>query len=150
MLRASETYDDRLQFMAWSDALVLDESLRMDDVSSAWMIWSGAAEAALADARQFAGGPVPVRGLVLVRGSAWFRVRSGKPEVRKARSNAFDVHEAGDVCMNRDSSTAPLLHLRRRIKAVMDVLDSIMSSGRELSELVAVFPISLDDLRSDH
>ena len=36
------------------------------------MIWSGAAETALADAYQFAGGPVPFRSLALGRGSAWF------------------------------------------------------------------------------
>ena len=32
----------------------------------AWSVWSSAAEAALVDAYQFSGGPVPVRGLVLV------------------------------------------------------------------------------------
>ena len=44
-----EDYDDRLQFMTRSDALLLDESVRMNDVSRAWLVWSGAAEAALAD-----------------------------------------------------------------------------------------------------
>ena len=103
-------------FMAGSDASVLDESLRLDDVSSAWMIWSGAAEAPLADAYRFAGGPVPIRGLVLGRGSARFCVvRLGRPKVRKAHGNASDVHEAGDVFMYRDSSIAPSLDLRRRV-----------------------------------
>ena len=37
------------------------------DVSLAWMIWSSAVEAALADAYRFAGGPVPDSGLVLGR-----------------------------------------------------------------------------------
>ena len=46
-----------------------------------------------------------------------------------ARSDVADVHEAGDVFMYRDSSFAPLLDLRRRIKAVMDVLDSMIRSG---------------------
>ena len=36
------------------------------------MIWSGAAENALVDAYQFAGGPVPIRGLALGRGTARF------------------------------------------------------------------------------
>ena len=33
----------------------LSESLDADDVSSAWLVWSGAAETALADAYQFSG-----------------------------------------------------------------------------------------------
>ena len=53
--RIWETYHDRLQFMTGSDALLLDESLRTNDVSRAWQVWSGAAEAALADAYLFAG-----------------------------------------------------------------------------------------------
>ena len=56
-----------------SDALSLDESLRMNDVSRAWLVWSGAAEAALADSYRFALGPVPARVLV-GRGAARFRV----------------------------------------------------------------------------
>ena len=55
--RVWEVYDDRLQFMAPHDALLLDESLRAGDVLLAWMVWFGAAETALADACQFPGGP---------------------------------------------------------------------------------------------
>ena len=58
--RVWEIYDERLQFMSREDALGLDEALRRGDVSCAWMVWSSAAEKALADAFQFAGGPVPV------------------------------------------------------------------------------------------
>ena len=63
-------YDDGLQFMTWDDALNLDETLRSGDVSRAWSVWSSAAEVALADAYQFAGGPY--RGLVLGRFFFWF------------------------------------------------------------------------------
>ena len=49
-LRAWENYDDWLRFLARPDATLLDESLLVGDVSRAWMVWSGAAEAALADA----------------------------------------------------------------------------------------------------
>ena len=42
-----EVIDDRLQYMAVPDVLRLDESLREEDVSGAWMVWSGAAGAAL-------------------------------------------------------------------------------------------------------
>ena len=50
--------------------------------SCAWMIWSSAAESALADAFRLAGGPVPTRGLVLGRGMVRIRtVRLGGPIV---------------------------------------------------------------------
>ena len=53
-------------------------------MSHAWSIWSSAAEAALADAYQFSGGPVPDRGLVLGRGAFLVRtVRLGGHKVRK-------------------------------------------------------------------
>ena len=73
------------------DAIQLDESLAADEVSRAWLVWSGAAETALADAYQFCGGPLPARGLVLGRGGALFWVvRLGGHKVRKARGNAAD------------------------------------------------------------
>ena len=76
--RVWEVYDERLQFMSLQDAQWLSESLDADDVSHAWLVWSGAAEAALADAYRFCGGPVPTRGLVLGRSRALFRVGSGQ------------------------------------------------------------------------
>ena len=46
-----------------------------DDVSLAWLVWSGAAEVALADAFRFSGGPLSLLGgLVLGRGSGLHRV----------------------------------------------------------------------------
>ena len=48
--RGWENYDDWLQFMAKFDALSLDASLDAGDVSRAWLVWSSAAETALADA----------------------------------------------------------------------------------------------------
>ena len=66
--------------------LLLDESLGVDDVSIARLVWSRAAEAALADAFRFSGGPLPSGGLVLGRGSALLRVfKLGGHRVRKAR-----------------------------------------------------------------
>ena len=76
--RVWDIYDERLQFMSRGDALGLDEALLCGDVSRAWMIWSSAAESALADAFRFAGEPVPARGLVLGRGMIRIRtVRLG-------------------------------------------------------------------------
>ena len=56
--------------------------------------------------------------------------------MQKARSDVADAHGAGGVFMYRDSSIAPLLDLRRRIKAVMDVLDSIIRSEFSLAPSV--------------
>ena len=93
--RVWEIYDDRLQFMSRQDALLLSESLDIGDVSQAWLVWSRAAETALADAYCFSGGPAPCQGLVLGRGMARFRrVRLGGYKVRKVRCNAVDVHDA--------------------------------------------------------
>ena len=96
--RVWEVYDERLQFMSRRDALLLDESLGLDDVSMAWTVWSSAAESALADAYRFSGGPLSPRGLVLGRGAALFRwVQLGGPRVRCARVNVADTLDAADV-----------------------------------------------------
>ena len=66
--------------MSRDDAFSLDDSLTRGDVSSAWLVWSSAVEAALADAYRFAGGPIPDDGLVLGRGVFRTRlVRLGGP-----------------------------------------------------------------------
>ena len=56
--------------MSRADSDGLTRALLNDDVSSAWAIWSSAAETALADAYCFSGGLVSDRGLVLGRGIA--------------------------------------------------------------------------------
>ena len=103
--RVWEIYDDRLQFMAVSDALLLEEASRVNDVSRAWLVWSRV-------------------------------VRLGGPKVRKARCNVADSHDAGGVFMCRDSSIAPVLDLRRWLKAVLDVLDSMVRNGVSLARSV--------------
>ena len=124
--RVWEVYDERLQFMSRQDALQLDESLDAGGVSRAWLV-------SLVDAYPFSGGPLPGRGVVLGKESASLRVvRLGGHRVRKAHGNA-DAHDAADVFLYRDSSVAPLLDVRRRFKAVMDVLDAMIRSGVSLS-----------------
>ena len=159
--RVWEVYDERLQFMSRRDALLLDASLAAGDVSQAWAVWSGAVESALVDAYRFSGGPLPSRGLVLGRGRASFRVvKLGGHRIRKARGYAADPHDAADVSLYRDSSIVPLLDLRRRLKAVMELLDAMIRCGVSLSrslELSAqwdrilligpLFPVTLDDLQ---
>ena len=120
--------------MTGDDAFGFDEALGDSDVSHAWSIWSSAAEAALADAYQFSGGLVPDGGLVLGRGAFLVRaVRLGGPKVRQARRNFADPVEGGDVFMNHDASTAVLLDLRRRLKAVVDVLRAVIRDGVTLA-----------------
>ena len=79
--------------------------------------------------------------------------------MKRARSNAADAVDAADVFLYRDSSIAPLLDMRRRFKAVMDVLDAMIRCGVSLSrsvELTAqwdeiwafglLYPVTTDDL----
>ena len=111
--------------------------MNASDISQAWLVWSGAAETALADAYRFSGGPVPNRGLVLGRGEARFLfVRLGGHQVRKVRGNAADVHDAADIFLYRDSSIAPLLDMRRMFRAVLNFVDSMISHGVTLSRSV--------------
>ena len=127
-------YDERLQFMSREDALNLDEALLSGDVSSAWMVWSSAAEKALADAFRFAGRPVPARGLVLGRSMARMRtVRIGGPIVRSVRRSAASGGDVDDVSLYRDSSAAPVLDLRRNLRAVLNLLDAIVRWGASLT-----------------
>ena len=158
-----EVYDERLQFMSRRDASLLDESLASNDVSLAWIVWSRAAESALADAFGFSGGPLPAKGLVLGRGRVVLRVvQLGGPRVRRARANVADALDASDVFLYLDSSVAPLLDMRRRFRAVMDLLDAMLRYGVSLSrslELTAqwdrilalgpMYPVTLDDLSVD-
>ena len=161
--RVWEVYDERLQFMSRRDASLLDESLGLDEVSMAWAVWSRAAESALADAFRFSGGPLLAKGLVLGRGSAVLRVvQLGGPRVRRARADVSDALDVADVFLYCDSSVAPLLDMRRRFKAVMDVLGAMVRHGVSLSrsvELTAqwdmvlalgpMYPVTLEDLSLD-
>ena len=160
--RVWEVYDERLQFMSCRDALLLDAALADGDVSQAWAVWSSAAESALVDAFCFSGGPLPSRGLVLGRCRASFRVvKLGGHKVRKARGFAADAHDAADVFLYRDSSIAPLLDLRRRLKAVMELVDAMIRYGVSLSRSIELsaqwdkvlsigplFPVTLDDFQA--
>ena len=86
-------------------------------------------------------------------------VRLGGHRVKKARCNAADAVDAADVFLYWDSSIAPLLDMRRRFKAVTDVLGAVARCGASLArsvELTAqwdrilvagpLYPVSFDDL----
>ena len=75
--------------------------------------------------------------LVMGRGTARMRtVRLGGPMKRPVRGNAADAQEGGEVLLYRDSSAAPVLDLRRRLKAVMDVLDVMIRDEVSLARSV--------------
>ena len=120
--------------MSREDALGLDSALLCGDVSSAWMIWSSAAESALADAFRFAGGLSLLEVLFLV--GVWFvsvLFWLGGPIVRSVRRSATRHGDVDDVSLYRDSSAAPVLDLRRNLRAILDLLDSIIRSGASLA-----------------
>ena len=86
-------------------------------------------------------------------------VRLGGRRVRMARGYIADARAAADVFLYRDSSVAPLLDMRRRFKAVVDVLNAMIRCGVPLSRSVeltaqrnrilavgALYPVTLDDL----
>ena len=129
-----EVYDERLAFIPASDTLCLEDALQAGDLSQAWRVWSSAAENALVAAFCLAGGPVPERGFHLGRGIARFnKVRLGGPKVRKARARCADPGDGAQVDLYRDASAAPLVDLRRRLRAVLDVLVAIRRSGFSVS-----------------
>ena len=85
-------------------------------------------------------------------------LKLGGHKVRKARGYAADARGAADVFLYRDSSIAPLLDLRRRLKAVMELVDAMIRYGVSLSRSVELsaqwdkilgigplFPVTLAD-----
>ena len=56
-------------------------------------------------------------------------VRLGEHKVRKVRGSAADAHDAADVSCTAVLPIAPLLDTRRGFKAVVGVLDSMISHG---------------------
>ena len=87
--------------------------MRFDEVSRARVVWSGAAETALADAYRFAGHSIPYTGAL----------------------------KASDVFIFRDSSIAPLLDMRSRFRFFfVNVLDSKIRKGasQARSDVLAV------------
>ena len=132
--RVWEIYDEKLQLIDAGDVFRSDETLQGGDISQAWLLWSHAAEAALVDAYRLAGGPEPERGVKLGRGAARFSVvRLGGPKMRSARARCADPGDGAQVDLCRDSGIAPLIDLRRRSRAVLDVVGAIGRSGYSLA-----------------
>ena len=122
--------------MSRQDALLLDESLDAGDISPAWLVWSGAAEAALADAYRFAGSQCRIGVLSWVGGLLVSVLYVSAAFLSFQFKKNADAGEGDDVHLKRDSSAGPLLDLRRRLKAILDVLDGIVRHGVSLSRSV--------------
>ena len=132
--RVWEVYDERLSLVHARDLLSLDRALYSGDVSGAWLAWSSAAENALVKAYCSAGGPIPDRGFRLERGIARFnKVWLGGPRVRKARARCLDPGDGALVDLYRDASVAPLVDLKRRFRAVLDILSAVRRFGFSVS-----------------
>ena len=81
-----------------------------------------------------AGGPELERGVKLGWGVARFSVvKLGGPKMRSARARCADPGDGAQVDQYRDSSIAPLIELRRRLRAVLDVVGAICRSGYSLA-----------------
>ena len=63
-------------------------------------------------------------------------MRLGGPKVRRARRNFADSQEGSEVSFYHDVSTAPLLDLRRKLKAVVDLLSAVIRGGVSLARSV--------------
>ena len=53
--------------------------------------------------------------------------------MRKARAGCADPGDGAQIDLYRDSSAAPLVDLRRRLRAVLDVLVAVRRSGFSVS-----------------
>ena len=161
--RVWEFYDERLQFMSRQDASLLDESLDAG-MMSLWLGLSGLGLLSLRLLMRLGSVVLFLLGVVVLgRGSALLSiVQLGGPWVRRARANVADALDAADIFIYRDFSLAPLLDMRRRFKAVMDVLGALIRYGVSLSrsvELTAqwdrvlalgpMYLVILDDLSLD-
>ena len=60
-------------------------------------------------------------------------VRLGGPMVCSVRRSAVGHGDVNDVSLYRDSSAAPVLDLRRNLKAILDLLDSTIRLGASLA-----------------
>ena len=130
-----KVYDERLRIVDVSSALSLDGCLTGGDVSAAWVVWSQAAESALADAYCLAGGPMPLGGVLrLGRGRlVTVRERLGGVRLMKVRPYRSDPGEAEDLAGMHLCSLAPVLRLRRRLKICVDIAAAILTKGFSLA-----------------
>ena len=109
-------------------------TVEVGDVSTAWRVWSFAAEVSLLCALQLAGGSTPDKGFKCGPGVARFlAVALGRPVVGKARFDFLDPDDGQFVHLYRDKSMAGMIILRRQLRFVLQVLDGNARNGFSLS-----------------
>ena len=117
--------------------LALRDAVSRSSVDDFWSIWSGGAEAGLFRAYALAGGPTAA-GSSAFLGRGLLRIRSrrlgGRAAGGTSSSRLYRVSHGDDVdklCAQYfvNSSLAPVLLFRRRLKSVADVLKGIRNNG---------------------
>ena len=73
-------------------------------------------------------GPAPLR-LLWLMPTAWLEVLFLKEALARAGVARLDPGEGAQVDIYRDRNTAPLVDLRGRLRAVLDIIGSIGRSG---------------------
>ena len=132
-----DVYRDELGVVPNDVVFALRDAVSRSAVDDFWSIWSSNAEAGLFRAYVLAGGPTAAgssaflgRGLLRIRsrrlGGRAAGGRGSSRLYRVSRCDEVDVHCAQYFV---NSSLAPVLLFRRRLKSVADVLKGIRSKG---------------------
>ena len=61
--------------------------------------------------------------------AGFLKIRLGGPNIRRPRARCADPGDGAQINLHRDRSSASLIDLRRRLRAVLDVIGSIRGSG---------------------
>ena len=126
--RIWEVCDKHLQYVPRVFLDGIWAALGAGDVSTAWRVWSFAAEVSLLSVFQLAGGPTPDGEFRCGRGVARFRSTVlGGPVVGEARADVAEF-----VNLYKDRCIAGLISERHTLQCVLEVLDGIARHGISL------------------
>ena len=132
---AWDVYRDELAAVPPDVVLALRDAVSMSSVDDFWIIWSKSAEAGLFGA--YCGGRTEA-GSSAFLGRGQLRIRSGRlggrAVGRSGASRLYRVSQSDEVDVQSaqyfvNSSLAPVLLFRRRLKSVADVLKGIRNHG---------------------
>ena len=121
-----EIYDKALEVIPVNHMLAINTALSKRSTDVAWAAWSASAEEAPANAFHLGW-------LDRGRGSALLKERTlGGNRVSKMRTDLVDPTSASEGHLFRNHSLAPLLSLKSRLKAVLNLLESVAHNGLTL------------------
>ena len=132
-----DVYRDELGVVPQEVVLALRDAVSRSSVDDFWTIWIQSAEAGLFRAYSKAGGPTEAgssaflgRGLVRIRSRRLGgRAVGGRGSSRLYRASHGDAVDVQCAQYFVNSSLAPVVLFRRRLKSVADVLNGIRSRG---------------------